>query len=208
MSEPPRIVRPDPPPTPAGLELLLLPWPPVPPAAVREPNVDVAPVLPVPPVPAESRRLPPAPPVPTVTLTVPLIETPVETVTFPPPLAATVNAVSPLRRAKCKRASETLNLPTRMIITVATSGQGWVMTTLGLNNIPTDTKNKTANASRKGSVSSAARWLSCDSLKIMPAKNAPRANETPNRAAAPKATTMAMASTASRNNSRDPVLAT
>ena len=85
VSEPPRIVRPDPPPTPAGLELLLLPWPPVPPAAVREPNVDVAPVLPVPPVPAESRRLPPAPPVPTVTLTVPLIETPVEKVTFPPP---------------------------------------------------------------------------------------------------------------------------
>ena len=39
--------------------------------------------------------------------------------------------------------------------------------------MPTETKNSTAKASRSGSVSVAARWLSSDSLRIMPAKNAP-----------------------------------
>ena len=53
----------------------------------------------------------------------------------------------------------------------------------GLNNMPTETKNSTAKASRSGSVSLAARWLSSDSLRIMPAKNAPSANETSNRIA-------------------------
>ena len=74
--------------------------------------------------------------------------------------------------------------------------------------MPTETKNSTAKASRSGSVSSAARWLSSDSLRIMPAKKAPSASDTPNSFAAPKATPSAIASTASRNNSRDPVWAT
>ena len=54
----------------------------------------------------------------------------------------------------------------------------------GLNNMPTETKKITAKASRSGSVSSAARWLKGDSLKIMPAKKAPSAKETPNSSAA------------------------
>ena len=74
--------------------------------------------------------------------------------------------------------------------------------------MPTETKNSTAKASRSGSVSSAARWLSGDSLRIMPAKKAPSAKETPNRLAARKATPSATASTASRNSSREPVWAT
>ena len=49
--------------------------------------------------------------------------------------------------------------------------------------MPTDTKNSTENASRSGSDSSAARWLSADSRITMPAKNAPSANDTPNSAA-------------------------
>ena len=74
--------------------------------------------------------------------------------------------------------------------------------------MPTETKNSTAKASRSGSVSLAARWLSSDSLMIMPAKKAPSANETSNSSAAPKAQPSAIASTASRNSSREPVWAT
>ena len=55
----------------------------------------------------------------------------------------------------------------------------------GLSNMPTETKNNTAKASRKGSDSVAACWLSCDSLKIMPAKKAPSASDTPKSSAAP-----------------------
>ena len=51
--------------------------------------------------------------------------------------------------------------------------------------MPTETKNSTANASRSGSESSAAWWLSSDSFSSMPAKNAPSANDTPNSAAEP-----------------------
>ena len=72
-----------------------------------------------------------------------------------------------------------------MISKVASSVNGWLRITIGLNNMPTDTKNSTAKASRSGSVSCAARWLSVDSLRIMPAKNAPSAKETSNSAAAP-----------------------
>ncbi len=80
--------------------------------------------------------------------------------------------------------------------------------TPGLKSMPTETKKSTANASRKGSDSSAARALKGDSLKIMPAKKAPSANDTPNSCAATKATPSATASTARRNSSRDPVCAT
>ena len=78
---------------------------------------------------------------------------------------------------------------------------------VGSNSMPTETKNSTAKASRKGSVSVAACWLNFDSLKIMPAKKAPSANETPNSSAAPNATPSAITSTDSRNSSRLPVCA-
>ena len=51
--------------------------------------------------------------------------------------------------------------------------------------MPTETKKSTAKASRNGSDSAAACWLSGDSLRIMPAKKAPSANETPKSAAEP-----------------------
>ena len=73
--------------------------------------------------------------------------------------------------------------------------------------MPTETKNSTAKASRSGSDSSAARWLSADSLRIIPAKKAPSANDTPNSCEATKATPSATESTASRNSSREPVWA-
>jgi hypothetical protein len=56
---------------------------------------------------------------------------------------------------------------------------------IGSNSMPTETKNSTAKASRSGSDSSAARWLSSDSLRIMPAKKAPSAKDTPNSTAGP-----------------------
>jgi hypothetical protein len=51
--------------------------------------------------------------------------------------------------------------------------------------MPTDTKNSTAKASRSGSDSSAARWLSSDSASTMPAKKAPSAKDTSKSCAAP-----------------------
>ena len=47
--------------------------------------------------------------------------------------------------------------------------------------MPTETKNRTANASCSGSEFSAAWWLSSVSASTTPAKNAPSANETSNR---------------------------
>ncbi len=99
------------------------------------------------------------------------------------------------------------DLPITMMRNVAITGQKSRTMMDGSNSIPTETKNSTANASRSGSVSSAARWLSSDSLRIMPAKKAPSANETPNSLAAPKAKPSAMASTPRRNSSREPVCA-
>ena len=51
--------------------------------------------------------------------------------------------------------------------------------------MPTETKNSTANASRNGSDSCAARWANSDSRSTSPAKNAPSATDTPNSADAP-----------------------
>ena len=123
-------------------------------------------------------------------------------------LAATVTAVVFERPKALMIASAANDLPTMMMPRTASTVHGWARTTNGLNNIPTETKNKTAKASRKGSVSSAARWLSSDSARIMPAKKAPSAKETPNSIAAPNATPRATASTAKRNSSLDPVWAT
>ena len=99
------------------------------------------------------------------------------------------------------------DLPTRMMSSVASTGNGSRTRMEGSNSMPTETKNSTAKASRSGSVSVAACWLKFDSLKIMPAKKAPSANETPNSSAAPNATPSAITSTASRNSSRLPVCA-
>jgi len=84
---------------------------------------------------------------------------------------------------------------------------GWCNTTRGSNNMPTDRKNSTAKASRRGSDSSAARCDNFEPAKIMPPKKAPSAMETPNRNDAANATVSATDSTARRNNSREPVCA-
>ena len=74
--------------------------------------------------------------------------------------------------------------------------------------MPTETKNSTANASRIGSASVAARRLKSDRPTTMPARNAPSAIDTPNTAADPTAMPSAMTSTVSVNSSRDRVAAT
>ena len=53
--------------------------------------------------------------------------------------------------------------------------------------MPTETKNSTANASRIGSASDAARRLKSDRPTTMPARNAPSAIDTPKTAAEPTA---------------------
>jgi hypothetical protein len=100
------------------------------------------------------------------------------------------------------------DFPKTMIRNVARTGPKSRITIIGSNSIPTDTKKRTAKASRRGRVSEAALWLSSDSLSTMPAKKAPSAKDTPNSSAAPKAAPRAMARTARRNSSRDPVWAT
>ena len=79
---------------------------------------------------------------------------------------------------------------------------------LGSTSMPTDTKNNTANASRIGSASDAARKLKSDWPTTIPARNAPSAIETPNTSAEPTAMPSASTSTVSVNSSRDLVLAT
>ena len=101
-----------------------------------------------------------------------------------------------------------IDLPSTMISTTTNTCSGSLTSVAGSNSMPTDTKNSTAKASRSGSDSSAARWLSSDSRMTMPAKNAPSANETPNSLAEPYATPTAAAITHSVNSSREPVRAT
>ena len=90
---------------------------------------------------------------------------------------------------------------------VSASDSGASITTRGLNSMPTETKNSTAKASRSGRDSSAARCDKGEPARIMPAKKAPSAMETPNRKDAAKATPSATDSTARRNSSRLPVWA-
>src|SRR5205823_12053286 len=98
-------------------------------------------------------------------------------------------------------------LPTSTSSTTPPIASGSCTRMVGSNSMPTETKNRTAKASRNGSDSSAATWLNSDSLSVMPAKNAPSANDTPNSSEAMNATPSATDSTARRNNSRDPVWA-
>ena len=54
----------------------------------------------------------------------------------------------------------------------------------GLTSMPTETKNRTENASRKANTSAPTWWLRCDWLMMAPATKAPSASETPNSSAA------------------------
>ena len=62
-------------------------------------------------------------------------------------------------------ASAASDLPTTMIGHGRQHRQRLAHQDGGSNSMPTETKNSTANASRSGSDSSAARWLSSDSLE-------------------------------------------
>ena len=97
------------------------------------------------------------------------------------PLAEMVSEVPTGCRNSTPMRKASTDLPMRMMKTVAITGSGLSIRIVGSNNMPTETKNSTANASRSGSVSCAARLESSDSERIMPAKNAPRARLTPNR---------------------------
>src|SRR4051794_3336024 len=85
--------------------------------------------------------------------------------------------------------------------------RGSRINTPGSNSMPTETKNKTEKESLSGKVSSAARWLRGDSLITTPAKKAPSAKETPNKAAEPYAIPTAAAMTHRVKSSREPVCA-
>ena len=75
--------------------------------------------------------------------------------------------------------------------------------------MPTETKNSTAKASRSGSDSSAARWLSSDSLEDHAGKEgAERERDAEQLGCADRQRPSAIARTASRNSSREPVWAT
>ena len=121
--------------------------------------------------------------------------------------AEMVSAVPIGRLNSSTMAKAASDLPMTMMNTVASTGSGLVMMIEGSNSMPTDTKNSTAKASRSGNVSWAARWDNSLSDRIMPAKKAPSASDTPKSSAEPSATPSAMASTASRNSSRLPVWA-
>ena len=59
------------------------------------------------------------------------------------------------------------------------------MRVAGSNSIPTDTKNRTAKASRSGRVSRAACWEKVEVAMTRPAKKAPSAKLTPKSRVAP-----------------------
>ena len=69
--------------------------------------------------------------------------------------------------------------------------------------MPTETKNSTAKASRMGRASEAARWLNSDCPTTIPARNAPKAMETPKTFAEPTAIPKAMTKAVKVNNSRE-----
>ena len=78
-----------------------------------------------------------------------------------------------------------MDLPKTITATVASTARGCSSRISGSNRQPTEKKNSTAKASRRGSEFSAASWLSSDSLSTTPAKKAPRAKDTPNSDAEP-----------------------
>ena len=88
--------------------------------------------------------------------------------------------------------------------TTAAMASGISIRADGSSSMPTDTKNRTAKASRSGRASAAAWWLRSDSPTTAPARNAPSANETPKTVDDRNANPIAMASTASVNSSLEP----
>ena len=74
---------------------------------------------------------------------------------------------------------------TTITSSTAATWSGSRNSTAGSNSIPTETKNRTAKASRSGRLPAAAWWLRPLSLSTTPAKKAPSAKETPNSAAEP-----------------------
>ena len=105
-------------------------------------------------------------------------------------------------------ASAASGLPIRTTASVAASICGSSSSVPGSSSMPTETKNSTANASRIGSASEAARTLNSDRPTTRPARNAPSAIDTPKTCADDTAMPRAMASTVSVNSSRDWVRAT
>ena len=88
--------------------------------------------------------------------------------------------------------------------TTAAMASGISIRADGSSSMPTDTKNRTAKASRSGRASAAAWWLRSDSPTTAPARNAPSANETPKTVDDRNAKPIAMASTARVNSSFEP----
>ena len=125
-----------------------------------------------------------------------------------PRLTAIDNAVFKGYFSTSTTTSAASRLPKMAIKTTSSTLKGWSTKIFGSTSMPMDTKNSTEKASRRGRVSSAARWLYSDSRITTPATNAPSANDTPKNLDAPKAMPMAVAITARVNSSREPVLAT
>jgi hypothetical protein len=88
--------------------------------------------------------------------------------------------------------------------TTAAMANGIASSVDGSSSMPTATKKRTAKASRSGRASAAAWWLTSDSPTTAPARNAPRANETPKTVDDRYANPIAMARTANVNSSFDP----
>ena len=128
------------------------------------------------------------------------------------PICASATATESAMRRGLRNSLTTMKaasgLPSNTMPRVARiSGQS-LMSEAGLNSIPTETKKRTAKASRMGSASAAARALNSDCPTIMPPRKAPSAMDAPKKLAAPTATPRASTSTASVNRSRVPVRAT
>ena len=99
-------------------------------------------------------------------------------------------------------------LPTTTSVERRMTSRQWPATYTGLTSMPTDTKNSTAKASRNGRRSALTWWLNGDWPMRTPARNAPRARETPKNAADASAVPTAADSATSTKSSRDPVRTT
>ena len=95
--------------------------------------------------------------------------------------------------------------PTITTSSTIAMGMGASRMLRGLKSIPTDTKKSTANASRMGTASRAARAAKSVRPTASPARNAPSSIDTPKTPAAATAMPMARTSTARVNSSRERV---
>ena len=122
--------------------------------------------------------------------------------------AATAKATGAGRRNPSTITSAASGLPIMMIASVAAVAPKCSRKSRGSNSMPTETKKRTAKASRIGSASAAARKLNSDRPTTIPARNAPRAIDTPKKTAEPAAMPSATTSTVSVKSSRECVAAT